>query len=126
MRWLKPILGAAGLAVIVLVVARVGTEPIITTLRQVTWWQLVLVCLPYAAIMAVETLGWRFAFAGRSAPYARLLGARLGRSLYLRLNFSVRVLLKYSVARRGALPPPIFRHYVRALATPADRAGKVA
>ena len=54
---------------------------------------------------------------------ARLLAGRLGRFLYLRLNFSARVLMKYSVARRGALAPPIFRHYLRPLATPADRAG---
>ena len=54
---------------------------------------------------------------------ARLFGGRLGRFLYLRLGFSVRVLLKYSVARRRALSPRVFRHYLRALPTPADRAG---
>ena len=33
-----------------------------------SWWQLALVCLPYAAIMAVDTVGWRFAFPRDPAP----------------------------------------------------------
>ena len=32
------------------------------TLARLTWWQLVVVCLPFAVIMAVDTLGWRFAY----------------------------------------------------------------
>jgi hypothetical protein len=33
--------------------------------------------LPYAVIMAVDTLGWRFAFPRDAAPFHRLYGARL-------------------------------------------------
>lgn len=35
-----------------------------------------LVCLPYGLIMGVDTLGWRYAFEGKPAPYPRLLAAR--------------------------------------------------
>ena len=54
---------------------------------------------------------------------ARLLGGALGRLLYLRANFSARVLMRYSVGDRASLPPRIHRQYLRALSTPADRAG---
>ena len=47
------------------------------TLARLTWWQLVVVCLPFAVIMAVDTLGWRFAFPRDPAPFHRLYGARL-------------------------------------------------
>jgi hypothetical protein len=35
------------------------------------------VCLPYAVITAVDTLGWRYAFPRDPAPFLRLVGARL-------------------------------------------------
>jgi hypothetical protein len=58
-------------------VYHIGPAPILEALARLTWWQLVLVCLPYAAIMAVDTLGWRFAFPRAPAPFHRLYGARL-------------------------------------------------
>ncbi len=77
MRGVKPVLAAAGLAVIVWFVYRIGPAPILETLGRLTWWQFVLICAPYAVIMAVETLGWQFAFAQARAPFARLYGARM-------------------------------------------------
>jgi glycosyltransferase 2 family protein len=68
------VLGAALLGVLVY---RVGAEPILETLRRLTWWQFVLVCAPYAVTAAVDTLGWRFAFTRDRAPFWRLYGARL-------------------------------------------------
>ena len=66
-----------GLVVIAASVHHIGAGPILVTLGRLTWWQLVVVCLPYAAIMAVDTLGWRFAFPQDPAPFGRLYGARL-------------------------------------------------
>lgn len=77
MRAVKAILLVLGIALLAVLVYRVGTEPIIETLRRLAWWQFALVCLPYAAIMAADTLGWRFAFARDRAPFWRLFGARM-------------------------------------------------
>jgi uncharacterized protein (TIRG00374 family) len=77
MRRVKAVLLGIGILVIALSVYRIGPAPILEALARLTWWQLVLVCLPYAAIMAVDTLGWRFAFPREAAPFRRLYGARL-------------------------------------------------
>lgn len=77
MRTIRPVLLAAGAVILAVLVVRVGWEPIVTTLGRLAWWQFALICLPYAAIMAVDTLGWRYAFARDRVPYHRLLGARI-------------------------------------------------
>lgn len=77
MRTLKTVLLIAGAVVLGVLVYQIGTEPILETLARLTWWQFVLICLPYAAIMAVDTLGWRYAFARDRAPFHRLYGARV-------------------------------------------------
>src|SRR6267143_5020262 len=77
MRIVKLVLSIVGLAVIAWSIHHIGPAPILEALARLTWWQLVLVCLPYAAIMAVDTLGWRFAFPRAPAPFHRLYGARL-------------------------------------------------
>jgi uncharacterized membrane protein YbhN (UPF0104 family) len=74
---LKRVLLAGGVALLAILVYRVGAGPILDTLGRLTWWQFLLVCLPYALVTAVDTLGWRFAFARDRAPFHRLLGARL-------------------------------------------------
>src|SRR5258706_2599895 len=77
MRWVKAVLLVLGIVAIVFCVHHIGPAPILEALARLTWWQLALVCLPYAAIMAVDTLGWRFAFPRDPAPFPRLYGARL-------------------------------------------------
>jgi uncharacterized protein (TIRG00374 family) len=77
MRRIKAVLLVLGIVVVALSVYRVGPAPILETLARLAWWQLVLVCVPYGAIMAVDTLGWRFAFPREAAPFRRLYGARL-------------------------------------------------
>lgn len=77
MRRLKIVLLVTGALVLVSLVYRVGAAPVLETLRHLAWWQFALICLPYALITAVDTLGWRYAFARDRAPFARLLGARL-------------------------------------------------
>jgi uncharacterized protein (TIRG00374 family) len=77
MRFLKPALLILGLAATAFFVHRIGVQPIAESLSRLAWWQLLVACLPFAVITAVDTLGWRFAFARDRASYARLFGARL-------------------------------------------------
>jgi uncharacterized protein (TIRG00374 family) len=77
MQTLKTVLLVVGALVLGALVYRVGSGPILETLHHLAWWKFVLVCLPYALIMAVDTLGWRFAFARDRAPFGRLYGARV-------------------------------------------------
>jgi uncharacterized protein (TIRG00374 family) len=77
MRIVKLVLLVLGVAAIAVSVHRIGWAPVVEALERLTWWQLVLVCLPYAVITAVDTLGWRFAFPRDPAPFRRLFGARL-------------------------------------------------
>src|SRR2546426_4655027 len=77
MRFVKRLLLLAGAILLAVLVHRVGAEPVLETLRVLAWWQFVIICLPYGVIAAVDTLGWRFAFARDGAPFWRLYGARL-------------------------------------------------
>ena len=77
MRALKLGLLVLGIAAIAYSVHRIGLLPILEALARLRWWELLLVCLPYAAITAVDTVGWRYAFSADPAPFWRLLGARL-------------------------------------------------
>ena len=77
MRALKTALLIAGVVILGYLVHRVGAGAIADTLKRLAWWQLVLICLPYALVNAVDALGWRYAFARTGAPYWRLYGARL-------------------------------------------------
>ncbi|HEX7214615.1 MAG TPA: lysylphosphatidylglycerol synthase domain-containing protein [Methylomirabilota bacterium] len=77
MRALKLVLLVLGIAAIVYAIHRIGWAPILEALARLTWWQLALVCLPYAVITGVDTLGWRYAFPRDPAPFLRLVGARL-------------------------------------------------
>ena len=84
MRAFKTLLFVLGAGLLGVLVYRVGPEPILQALNRLTWWQCILVCLPYALSAALDTLGWRFAFARDGAPFWRLYGARLaGESLNL-------------------------------------------
>ena len=76
MRALRAILLVGGVALLAFLVVRVGASALVSILRRLEWWQLVLVCLPFGLGMAVDTLGWRYAFAGEPPPYPRMLAAR--------------------------------------------------
>jgi uncharacterized protein (TIRG00374 family) len=73
---LRALLLVGGVVLLGFLVARVGMDALTATLGRLSWWELVLICLPYALIMAVDTLGWRFAFTSQPPPYLRLLAAR--------------------------------------------------
>ena len=77
MRALKTLFLILGAVVVGVLVYRIGTQPVLETLAKLAWWQFIVVCLPYALIMAVDTLGWRFAFARDRTPFLPLYGARL-------------------------------------------------
>lgn len=84
MRAFKALLFVLGAVLLGVLVYRVGPEPILQALNRLTWWQCILVCLPYGLSTALDTLGWRFAFARDRASFWRLYGARLaGESLNL-------------------------------------------
>jgi uncharacterized protein (TIRG00374 family) len=76
MKVTRAVLLVGGLVVLAFLVARVGIESVMSVLSRLTWWQLVLICLPYGLIMAVDTLGWRYAFISNPPPYLRMLAAR--------------------------------------------------
>jgi uncharacterized protein (TIRG00374 family) len=77
MRILKIVLLIVGIALLGVLVHRVGTEAILQTLSRLTWWQFLILCLPYAGITAADTYGWRFAFARDRTPFWRLYYARV-------------------------------------------------
>src|SRR5262245_35000382 len=84
MRAFKTLLLVLGAGLLGILVYRVGPASILQALNRLTWWQGILVCLPYGLSAALDTLGWRFAFARDRAPFWRLYGARLaGESLNL-------------------------------------------
>ena len=86
MRVVKLALLLLGIGLIALLVERVGWSPIAQALGRLTWWQFLVVCLPYAAVAVVNTLGWRFAFPRGTVPFHRLLGARLAGEALNRLT----------------------------------------
>jgi haloalkane dehalogenase len=53
--------------------------------------------------------------------FGKLFGGAFGRFLYLRLNFSVRVIMKQAIADRSRFPRRIQEQYVRPFALRADR-----
>jgi pimeloyl-ACP methyl ester carboxylesterase len=60
---------------------------------------------------------WMWSFAGdrQIERVSRILGGRLGRFLYERLGFSVRVMLRHAIADRRRYAREIERHYLKAL-----------
>jgi uncharacterized protein (TIRG00374 family) len=67
----------AGLAIMVVLIVRVGSDDALTAAARALGWRSLLVCLPFALIMAVDTLGWRYAFAYDRVPFLRLMLARI-------------------------------------------------
>jgi haloalkane dehalogenase len=65
---------------------------------------------------------WLWSLRGTSAEkLSRLLGGRIGRFLYERLDISPRVLLRVAFGDRGKLTKEVHRHYIGAFPTIADR-----
>src|SRR5918996_4458799 len=77
MRAAKTVLFILGVGLLALLVYQVGGESILDALTRLTWWKLLLVCVPSALIAAVDTLGWRFAFPRDRVSFGRLYAARV-------------------------------------------------
>jgi len=73
-RWLATLVG---LAIMVILVVRVGSDEALIEAARGLGWRSLLVCLPFGLIMAVDTLGWRYAFAYDRVPFLRLMAARV-------------------------------------------------
>ena len=77
MRAFRSLSVAIGLAILAILVALVGKDETLAATARALGWQSLLVCLPFALIMAVDTLGWRYAFAYDRVPFLRLMAARV-------------------------------------------------
>src|SRR3989449_7196240 len=77
MRAFRSLLIVLGLVVLAVLVGLVGRDEALAATARALGWRSFLVCLPFALIMAVDTLGWRFAFAYDRVPFLRLVGARM-------------------------------------------------
>ena len=76
MRALRLILFLGGVAIVAWLVTRIGFAPVVASFTELSW-RLAIVCVPYALVMAVDTLGFRYAFARDNVPFLSLFGARL-------------------------------------------------
>jgi uncharacterized protein (TIRG00374 family) len=76
MKFVRAAFLIAGIAALAYLIARIGPDPLMASLRHLSWWQFILICLPYGAVMAVDTLGWRYAFPGNPASFGRMFAAR--------------------------------------------------
>jgi glycosyltransferase 2 family protein len=77
MRLLRSCLFVAGVLLLGYLVLHVGTGPIVEAVSRLAWWQFALLCLPHVVVMAVDTLGWRYAFAQERVPFLTLFAARV-------------------------------------------------
>ncbi len=77
MRVFRSLATVAGLAIMVILIVRVGSDEALTATARALGWRSLLVCLPFALIMSVDTLGWRYAFAYDRVPFLRLVAARI-------------------------------------------------
>ena len=76
-RALRSLATVAGLAIVVILIVRVGSDEALAAAARALGWRSLLVCLPFALIMAVDTLGWRYAFAYDRVPFLRLMAAKI-------------------------------------------------
>jgi uncharacterized protein (TIRG00374 family) len=66
-----------GIAILAFVLVRVGRDQALVTAARALGWPFLLICLPYALVMAIDTLGWRYAFSVDRVPFVRLMAARI-------------------------------------------------
>jgi len=76
-RVVRSLATVAGLALMVILIVRVVSDEALSATARALGWRSLLVCLPFALIMAVDTLGWRYAFAYDRVPFLRLVAARI-------------------------------------------------
>jgi uncharacterized protein (TIRG00374 family) len=76
-RWLRTLLVLTGLALVGYLVAQIGPAAIWSSFVTLGWWLPVVLTLPYAVAVAVDTLAWRLLLP-KPVPFLLLVRARLG------------------------------------------------
>ena len=76
-RAIRSLATVVGLAILGVLIVRVGSDEALTATARALGWRALLICLPFALIMAVDTLGWRYAFAYDRVPFLRLMAGRM-------------------------------------------------
>lgn len=74
-------------------------------------------------LIILNTWMWSLLGEKRLMKISRFMGGGIGRFLYRQGNFSARVLLPKGYSQRRHLTKDIHRHYLKPLASPADRLG---
>ena len=77
MRVFRSLAIVLGLAILAILIVRVGSDEALLATARGLGWRALLICLPFALIMAVDTLGWRYAFAYDRVPFLRLMAGRM-------------------------------------------------
>src|SRR5262249_38963452 len=75
-RALRAILFVGGVALLSFLLVRVRARALVSILRRLEWWPLLVVCPPFGLRVGVRTPDWRYAFASEPPPYPRMLAAR--------------------------------------------------
>lgn len=73
----RPVLAAAGVAVIGVLAIQVGPATIWDAFRTLSWRLLLILVFPTCVAVLVDTLGWRFTFLRPPRSFRRLLAIRL-------------------------------------------------
>jgi glycosyltransferase 2 family protein len=76
-RVFRSLVTLAGLAIVAILIVRVGSDEALIQAARGLGWRSLLVCVPFGLIMVVDTLGWRYAFAYDRVPFLRLVAARV-------------------------------------------------
>lgn len=77
MKAIRFVLLALGFAFLGYLVAEVGPERIVASVRVLSWRLLLLLVFPYGAIAILRAVAWRFAFSRAEVPLTTLLAVRL-------------------------------------------------
>jgi uncharacterized protein (TIRG00374 family) len=74
---MRAVLAGCGLALLGVLLIRIGVQPIVEAFTRLSWALLLVMCFPFVLINVCDTLGWRFAFPRRRPPFLALFIARL-------------------------------------------------
>ena len=77
MKVLRVVLLLVGLGFLVLLVAENDPAAVLDSVRRLSWRILVILVFPMSLVMALDALGWRYAFLHDRVPFGPLLATRL-------------------------------------------------
>ena len=77
MKVLRVVLLLVGLGFLVLLVAENDPAAVLDSVRRLSWLILVILVFPMSLVMALDALGWRYAFLHDRVPFGPLLATRL-------------------------------------------------